>query len=259
MPFHRTSSHSGANTPWAVPSWKTGSLTGAEPRLPTVTVNFRPGGAPNQVSTPSSPSSRTPVSIARRAVPDSAGSSATGWSVIFRGAATVDWSPLTEVTFTTHGQGLGGATTGSRAVKCPSSPTETAVPSALAQLLVPPIMFCPQTSSITRVLARQPVPVTVISVPLAASWSESATAGLPSAAVAAVAAGAGNRTSAHSASPAARRAPTLPPTVPPPVALTWMLPSARVPVPGSPRVRAPRAPAAPCGCAGCVRGAARPW
>lgn len=52
--------------------------------------------------------------------------------------------------------------------------------------------------------------------------------------------------------------PVAPRGVPPALALTWMLPSARVPVPGSPRVRALRPPAAHRGPAGCVRGTARP-
>lgn len=66
VPRHRRSSHCGADTPWEVSTWKTGSRTGEVPTLPTVRTSVRFAGAPNQVSRPSEPSSRVSVSTDRR-------------------------------------------------------------------------------------------------------------------------------------------------------------------------------------------------
>lgn len=189
VPFHCRSSHCGANTPCEVPTWKTGSLTGAEPRLPTVTTSVREGGAPNQVRMPLLPSSRGAVRTLRRPVPDCSGIGATGWPPIFNSASTTACSSVTVATCTTQGQGFGGAATGSGLLKAPLASVVTARPSALAQELVPPItpwpgVDWPQTSSIRSVPGRQPVPLAVISVPLAASGSESVTTGFVSSAAA---------------------------------------------------------------------------
>lgn len=189
MPRHCRSSHCGARTPCAVPTWKTGSLTGADPRFPTVKTSCREGGAPNQVRIVLSPSSRVVASTASLPPPVSFGSAATGWPATTNTASAVACSPVTVATCTTQGQGAGGSATGIFLPKSPLAPVVTARPSALAQELVPPItprsgVDCPQISIIRSVLGRQPLPLTVISLPLPACCLERVTTGLASAAAA---------------------------------------------------------------------------
>src|SRR5204862_6537218 len=82
-------------------------------------------------------------------------------------------APSTVDTCTTHGPGTGGSATGSFLLKEPLASVVTALPSELAQELVPPItprdgVDCPQISIISRACERQPLPLTVIEPPVPA-------------------------------------------------------------------------------------------
>ncbi|KMS84314.1 hypothetical protein ACZ91_48340 [Streptomyces regensis] len=153
-----------------MPTRNTGFSIGLMPVLPTVKTRVRPGGAPNQVSSPPPPVSRVSDSTASRPAERSAGSGATGWPATSRTASASAPAPVTVATCTTQGQGTGGSATGSFRLKAPSAPVVTARPSPFAQELVPPTtpragVARPHTSTMSRVRGRQPVPLTVTAPP----------------------------------------------------------------------------------------------